>query len=386
MHGIKVLMAKNYIDNLSEESSKGMQEKAEQGIYPSFAPLGYRNILGQMGKKIIEPDPDSASVVTRLFEQYSTGNYSVKELARFARNEGLVFRKSRKPVPQATIHKILRNRIYTGDFDWKRKTFQGIHTPLVSQELWGKVQAVLDQRFAKRHRKQKHDFAFSGLITCGHCGCSFVGEVKKEKYVYYHCTGYKGKCGEPYTREEVLEEKFTELLKNLEMDEEVLAWVSEALLLSHQDEKKHHDEAIQRLHSEYNRLQGRVDSMYVDKLDGVVDADFFQRKSAEWRSEQDRILRSIEEHQSANQNYLTEGVQLLELVGRAHNLFQKQEPREKRRLLNFVLSNCVWKDGDMAVEYRQPFDIISGTATKVRNEESIRGVSEPNIDNWLPGG
>jgi site-specific DNA recombinase len=40
MHGIKVLMAKNYIDNLSEEVHKGMLEKAEQGIWPSYAALG----------------------------------------------------------------------------------------------------------------------------------------------------------------------------------------------------------------------------------------------------------------------------------------------------------------------------------------------------------
>ena len=40
MHGIKVLMAKNYIDNLSEETRKGMLEKAAEGIWPSFAPLG----------------------------------------------------------------------------------------------------------------------------------------------------------------------------------------------------------------------------------------------------------------------------------------------------------------------------------------------------------
>ena len=56
MHGIKVLMAKNYIDNLSEETRKGMLEKAEQSIYPSFAPLGYRNVMGQNGKRIFEPD------------------------------------------------------------------------------------------------------------------------------------------------------------------------------------------------------------------------------------------------------------------------------------------------------------------------------------------
>ncbi len=37
IHGIKVLMAKNYIDNLSEETRKGMTEKAEQGIWPSLA-------------------------------------------------------------------------------------------------------------------------------------------------------------------------------------------------------------------------------------------------------------------------------------------------------------------------------------------------------------
>jgi site-specific DNA recombinase len=44
MHGIKVLMAKNYIDNLCEETRKGMLEKAEQGLYPSIAPFGYLNV------------------------------------------------------------------------------------------------------------------------------------------------------------------------------------------------------------------------------------------------------------------------------------------------------------------------------------------------------
>ena len=67
MHGIKVLMAKNHIDNLSEEARKGMQEKAEQGIWPTPAPLGYRNVAGSDGKKIIEPDPKSAPVVACLF-------------------------------------------------------------------------------------------------------------------------------------------------------------------------------------------------------------------------------------------------------------------------------------------------------------------------------
>src|SRR5205814_831906 len=100
MHGIKVLMAKNYVDNLSEETRKGMLEKAEQGIWPSFAPLGYRNVNGPEGKKVIEPDPNVAQVVKRLFGWYATGTYSIREVTKMARAAGLIFRKSRNPVPQ----------------------------------------------------------------------------------------------------------------------------------------------------------------------------------------------------------------------------------------------------------------------------------------------
>src|SRR5438105_4054484 len=89
MHGIKVLMAKNYIDNLSEEARKGMQEKAEQGIWPTVAPLGYRNLTGPNGKKIIEPDPEAAPLIARLFEWYAAGTLSLRAAARKVRAAGL---------------------------------------------------------------------------------------------------------------------------------------------------------------------------------------------------------------------------------------------------------------------------------------------------------
>jgi len=89
MHGIKVLMAKNYIDNLSEETRKGMTEKAEQGIWSSYAPFGYRNVVGENGKKIIKPDPELASGIRQMFEWYSTGRYSGRGITKMARTAGL---------------------------------------------------------------------------------------------------------------------------------------------------------------------------------------------------------------------------------------------------------------------------------------------------------
>jgi site-specific DNA recombinase len=382
MHGIKVLMAKNYIDNLSEEASKGMLEKAEQGFWPSSAPLGYRNIVGPNGRKTIEPDPDVSPIVSRLFEWYATGNYSLEDITTMAQTAGLVSRRSKSPLPRGTIHKILRNRIYMGDFEWKGRIHQGIHVPLITRELWEGVQKVLDHRFAKRHRKVEHDFAFSRLIACGHCSCSLVSEIKKGRYIYYHCTGFKGKCHEPYVREEVLEVRFTDLLKGLAFDEEIMGWMTEALRQSHEDERRDHAEAMTRLQAEYARLQNRIEAMYVDKLDGRVDTLFFDRKAAEWRAEQDRLMRAIESHQAADQTYLEEGIRLLELGRRAHELFQKQEPREKRRLLDFVLSNCTWKDGELQAIFRQPFDLIIESTKACAHKKAAGAVSNGLFENW----
>ena len=58
----------------------------------------------------------------------------------------------------------------------------------------------------RRTRHQKHDWSFRGLLTCGHCGCALTAEIKKGKYVYYHCTENKGKCPEKWAREEEVDD------------------------------------------------------------------------------------------------------------------------------------------------------------------------------------
>ena len=142
----------------------------------------------------------------------------------------------------------------------------------------------MKERGTNKPRRMTHDLAFSALIACGHCGCSLVGEIKKQRYVYYHCTGYADKCqGNPtscrrkYVREELLERQFTELLGRLRFDDEVLVWVREALRASHADQRREHREAIERLRAEYDRLERRIEAMYINKLDGKIGADFYDK-------------------------------------------------------------------------------------------------------------
>src|SRR6185312_444803 len=80
VHGIQLVIARNYIENLRDEVRKGMREKAAQGIYPSRPPLGYRN---NKLLRTIEVDPDNAPIAQRMFELYATGSYSLATLGLF---------------------------------------------------------------------------------------------------------------------------------------------------------------------------------------------------------------------------------------------------------------------------------------------------------------
>ena len=71
------------LNYLSEETKTGMQEKAEQGIYPSNAQLGYTKVVND-GKLLIALDPEDAQKVRTLFEWYSSGNYSLLDTSKKA--------------------------------------------------------------------------------------------------------------------------------------------------------------------------------------------------------------------------------------------------------------------------------------------------------------
>ncbi len=282
---------------------------ADLDAWPSNAPLGYRNVTGSDGKKTIEPDPQTAPLIAKAFGWYATGNHSVKEIARMLKDGGFVFRKSQAAVPQSTVHKILRNRIYTGDFEWDGKIYKGKYEPIITMELWKGVQNIFDNRASGRQKVRKHDFAFSGLIQCGHTGGSLVGDLKKGKYVYYRAIGAKGIS---YVKEEELERQFADALKKLCFDDDVLEWVCQALKESHADKRHYHEEALGRLQNEYARLESRIDGMYIDKLDGKISEIFFEEKAGTWREEQKRILAKIEAMQSASQVYIEEGMLIWE--------------------------------------------------------------------------
>ena len=375
MHGIKVLMAKNYIDNLSEEVKKGLIAKAESGLYPMRPPIGYRSSLLN-GKKAMEPDPVQAAFVKKLFDLYSAGGVSIREIGKEVANLGFTYKKSGKKIPKSVVHRLLQNPIYYGEFRWSGLRYKGSHEPLVKRELWDMVQRKIRERANFSSRTRKHNFSFSGFVKCGRCGTAVVGEIHKGKYIYYHCSQSRGKCKEPYIREEAFAKILGKPLKKLVFDKEIIDWMIAALKESHKDEKRHHKEAVEGLRKQRDRILPRLEKMYEDKLDGVISKDFYLLKRAQYEEERDRIDYHLSQHSNANLNYLDTGVDLLELAKRAYSLYLQQDPAEQRKLLNLVYSNCIFKNGKIKVEYRKPFNILALTRKEI---QQIKDTSKEKI-------
>ena len=136
IHGMHLVMAKGFSDNLGEEVIKGMHEKAAQGTFPAHAPFGYRN---NKAERTIEVHPENFAVVKRIFELYATGTHSLKTLRGTIRNE------YGKTMSKNNLHLILKNPFYIGSFRWRGQIYSGTQAVFVDVRKYREAQAVLER-------------------------------------------------------------------------------------------------------------------------------------------------------------------------------------------------------------------------------------------------
>ena len=347
IHGINLLMARNYVENLREEVIKGMREKAEQHIYPGRAPFGYIN---NRETRNIEPHPDNAAIVRFAFECYATGQYSLITLRQAVR-ERFGTTKNR-----SYFHRILTNPVYIGIFEWVGKSYRGTHETLITPAMFEAVQNVIHGHHKGRYRK--HEIAFRGLLTCAHDECTVTAEKKKGKYVYYRCSGYRGKCPLPRFREEQVAEKLGKILKDIHIPDAAVARIEQSLDSARLQQRDRAAGERARIEHRLADVSRRMDQAYTDKLDGKIPEDFWQRKMIDWQTEEQKINIALAGVRTWNNHRIDDVRRVLELANKAYFLYFERKPPEQARLLRKVLLNCAIDGTSVYPTYRKPFDII----------------------------
>jgi DNA invertase Pin-like site-specific DNA recombinase len=216
-------------DNKMVNVKRGLRARVEMGLWPSVAPTGYLNHPDRNKKCEVILDEYRADVIKQMFEKVAENGWSGRKLYHWLRDEIKFVTKNGKPLTLSNVYIILKSTFYYGEFEYPKgsgKWYTGKHTPIITKDLYNRVQAKVTADYTLR--SQNKEFAFTRMITCGLCGSGVSADEKfkrqqngnEHRYVYYGCTKFNDKkcpCG--YIREEDLIEQLAGILDTISLDE-----------------------------------------------------------------------------------------------------------------------------------------------------------------------
>lgn len=368
--GMRVLFAKNTIDNLREEVDKGVREKLEQGWLPGKPLVGYKTV-GESGRKIHVPDSDMAPLMREMFGLYASGNYSLSLLTKTMKDKGLRTHFGR-PLVKSQIHRLLSNPFYIGKMTWKGRIYDGKHEPLINMALFETVQQRLTRKTPPKYNK--HNPLFKGMMRCAECGGTVTWERQKGHW-YGHCNRFKPCSQRSYVRQETIEEELlTEFGRLTSPSQDVIAWVKDTLRAKYDADVEARVALKQQLQDRHSQLTRRIEIMYEDRLDGRISAHMYDQKHKEAANEQQFITKKLEELESDYLAILERGINILDLSQHAAEIYKSKGDDERRALLRDLFSNLALNGKSLEVE-RTP--LVAAIAKKVEKEKELIKNFEP---------
>ena len=362
------VFANFYPRNLSVEVTTKLLEKAEQGYYPERSPIGYER-KPKLRKAYLQINPEKAPFIKRIFELYSTGEYSYSSLAAKMREEGFMISPAVK-CGKSNIEDILNNPIYMGDFVFKGKRYYNAkHDPIISRELYTICQNIIQSRI--KGKASKHDFAFSNLIKCSKCGCYMVGEIKKGKYIYYHCTGNRGgSCKKTsYIREEKIEKAILETLSSIRMSDNVLELAKRCFKNELENQNLYNEERLNSIDEEIKKLNERSNKLFNLYLDGKVNEELYTKKAAEIESNLDDLILSRSAMTKTGFELLKYSENLFELFKMTAGIYSRLSNSKKREFLKLLCSNFSYDGENVRITIKKAFQPLVEIAKLEKMED-----------------
>jgi site-specific DNA recombinase len=198
----------------------GLRKKAELGGTPNRTKLGYLNkqrMDGRNSIRYVELDPDRHHHMQYAFQAFGTGEWSLRGLVEELYERGLRSNPGgRAPgkVGRSALHRALRDPYYKGVVVWKGVEYEGTHPRIVPDQLFDRVQQVLDGRSEGRDCSWRHQHYVKGSVFCAFCGERLLFTKVTGNggaYDYFMCAGrHRGnRCELPYLRADWLEQEVT---------------------------------------------------------------------------------------------------------------------------------------------------------------------------------
>lgn len=388
--GMKLGLSKYYSDAISDNVKRAFEQKRRQGEWTGAVRLGYLNVSSDPEKRLrkdIIIDPERGYLIQKMFELYSTGNYSLETIRMKMIDLGLKTRNGNNQ-SKSGVENILKDSFYCGTAMSKTYgSYPHKYDRLISRELFDKCQAIRNGKRLRLRKFASKEFIFKGLATCAKCGCSMSPEIKTKKsgltYIYYSCTNGKGNCHREYVPEKDLLKPVYDVFNAFTtIPEAVQAQVVNELRKTNESEIEYHKRQVERIRNDYARTQERIDAITNLLIDKSITKDVYDKKLQEFKDIQNKLNIEIEEYTKADYNYHIHVSTIINLSRRVKDIFESSEVPEKRALLQFLLQNPIVKDKKLQFELKTPFNLVLNLAQAQTKTATVSGNCPTSLGRW----
>ncbi len=372
VENIMASIAEFYSANLGEEVKKGCIEKLRRGGYPGCPPFGYKSVRGENGRSKVVINKDKAEFVKKVFEMYSTGDYSLKKISKELFTLGVKSKSGRVLSPQIVLNMLAR-RFYIGKMVWAGKEYRGNHKPIIPKDLFYRVQGILHQRGRLSEKSSKHKFLLRGLAYCKTCGRKLTAE-RHPRGDYYRCIRPHDaeKCPERYIPVKSLENQLEALYERLQPPVKALKAIKMLLEAKNEERLEKAKSRVSRLKKLISETEAKNINLTDQLASGNITLETYKKMSERYA----KTIRKSQEELSFLERSITDGLDFLDkciaissCLFKLHSVFNLDQ---KRTLARAVFKGIFCQRRQIVgVEFNPPFayllDEMAGRAFKERS-------------------
>ena len=349
-----------------------LRHKAVNGGTIGRAPLGYLNARVEIEGRMVNTvslDPERALLVLKAWELYATGDYSIDRLTATMNDLGLTSRPSPRwpqirPVSDTKLHRMLRDPYYAGYVTYNGDIYPGRHEAIVGQELFDRVQDVLNARSDRGQRDRILQHYLKGALFCQRC--QVAGRTARliyteatgrhgKRYAYFLCRArQEGLCDLPHLSAAHVEDAIVRHYATLRLPADFAAAVRAELEATVADEQASVRDMHARLTNQLSRLSEREERLIDLAADGSLPQGKIRARLHDLQVERTRIEAGLV---SSNEQ-LAVGAQVLRdalhLVDAPQQLYRNVPDAVRRHLNQTFYQRFYIDDLEVADDAMQP--------------------------------
>lgn len=414
---LKLVMNDYYVKDISKKIRSGISAKMGNGTFlPSSGsvPYGY---LRNPETVTYDIDQEAAVVVRRIFEMRSEG-MKFNAIAKVLNKEGIpcpgklrfLRGMTKSEIYQeaewlrGTVRKITNDTVYIGNrvhgkikrdkvgMKKRRRSaeewnvIENAHTPIVSKELFDRVQEVNQKELEQLKSFKKRvgpstDYRgiLQGKVFCAECGSRMTAgkgcarpNAKTPSRIYYDCNGYKNsghiKCGSHYIRQETIMDAVINLL-----NQQVKIGVDMARLI--EDVKRmprvlSYQENVGQRHASISakrkNMELKMDRLLVDLTERLIDKTEYDYIKGKYQEQYEQLLEE-ETRAGADKASLDTALQTAQKWIECLNEYQKI-PSVDRRVMDLLVDSIyVSREKQIKINltYADPYQLLMDYLDKV---------------------